>query len=158
MPRKRKNKMKHERRRRGKKKKNVTMSKFQEMEFYITNNNDKEEVRLIELLNRCSNEVLQHTGITGNYLLNYECKGFHFKTLLLFMYELYPYATMQQVNWPDDYLMPIGISKRLHDSISTLIIGVAYLIEKLEGYGETALFQACNNNQTVLVKLLLIII
>ena len=73
MPRKRKNKIKHECHRSGKKKRNVTMSKFQEMEFYI-NNNDTEELRLIELLNRCSNEVLQHTGITGNYLLNYECE------------------------------------------------------------------------------------
>ena len=157
MPRKRKNKMKHVRLRRGKKKSN-DMSMFREMQFYINNNNTEDE-RLIELLNRCSNEVLQHTGITGGYLLNYKCKRTRFKTLLLLMYEFYPYATEQQVYWPIYYPMPIGIGKRLHDIISTLIIGVAFLIEKLieklHGYVETALFQACDNNQVELVKLLL---
>ena len=71
------------------------------------------------------------------------------------MYELYPYATMQQIDWSEYYPMPIGIGKRLHDIISTLIIGVAFLIEKLDGNVETALFQACNNNQVELVKLFL---
>lgn len=154
MTRIRKNKMKHDRLRTGKKKSNV-MCMFNKMLFYIHNNNTEEE-RLIELLNYCSNKVLQHTGITGDYLLNYACSRARFDTLLLFMYELYPsYATERQVYWPDNYPLPKGISKRLQDIISTLIIGVAYLIENLDCYGETALFHACRNNQVQLVKLLL---
>ena len=66
------------------------------MHFYINNYNTEEE-RLIELLNRCSTEVLQYTGITGSSLLNYACKHTRFDTLLFLMYEKYTSATISQI-------------------------------------------------------------
>ena len=100
------------------------------------------------MLNRCSTEVLQYTGITGSYLLNYACKHTRFETLLFLMYEKYTSATISQKAWPGCNPSQIAICKDRHYIISTLLIGTAHLSEKLEGRGETALFDACINHSS----------
>ena len=54
--------------------------------------------------------------------------------------------------------LQIAILKDRHYIFSTLIIGKAHLIKKLDGHGETALFDACINIQVELVNCCLIII
>ena len=50
------------------------------------------------------------------------------------MYEKCTSATISQLEWPDCNALQIAIRKDRHYITSTLIIGTAHLIKKLDGH------------------------
>jgi ankyrin repeat protein len=132
----------------------ILVNSFFKMIYYI-NKGDEDEEELIEMLNLCPIKMLEQTDKQGNFLIYHACRWVRYEKLALHMWTLYPNAVLYQSKWYHRNLLQIAISHFRHDIINKLMKGAVHLVNEQDGHGSTALFDACQNNQVDLVKLML---
>lgn len=133
---------------------NDSISMYMSMVDAIDGCSTPEELMI--LLKDCTSESLQMKHVENKYLLFIACQHIGYETVALKLWELYPYAAIDQDGW-ENHRNPLHIasSEGRIDIATQLLEDAEAFLNMPDANGQTPLFYASKKNNVTLANILL---